>query len=113
GRLMPFVLDKAEPSEFLAYVHEATSLLEHTGSKSERGWPPHMKGLLLLRLKHDAAAVASLEEAVRIYPNHKNPAALALLQYHSEHGNRTAFLDIGNRLLIGQSLDLSTTEKPR
>jgi len=72
-----------------------------------------MKGLLLLRLKQDAAAVASLEEAVRIYRNHKNPAALALLQYHSERGNRTAFLDIGNRLFLGQFLDPSTTEKLR
>ncbi len=113
GRLTWFVLDKADPAEFLAWVNETTSLLEKTGSKSERGWPPYMKGLLLLRLKDDAAAVASLEEAVRIYPNHKNPAALALLQYHSEHGNRMAFLDIGNRLFIGQSLDLSTTEKLR
>ena len=113
GRLTWFVLDKADPAEFLAWVNETTSLLDKTGSKSERGWPPYMKGLLLLRLKHDAAAVASLEEAVRIYPNHKNPAALALLQYHSEHGNRMAFLDIGNRLFIGQSLDLSTTEKLR
>ena len=95
GRLTWFVLDKADPAEFLAWVNETT------------------KGLLLLRLKDDAAAVASLEEAVRIYPNHKNPAALALLQYHSEHGNRMAFLDIGNRLFIGQSLDLSTTEKLR
>jgi len=113
GRLTWFVLDKADPAEFLAWVNETTSLLEKTGSKSERGWPPYMKGLLLLRLKDDAAAVASLEEAVRIYPNHKNPAALALLQYHSEHGDRMAFLDIGNRLFIGQSLDLSTTEKLR
>jgi hypothetical protein len=113
GRLMPFVLDRAEPSEFLAYVHEATSLLEHTGSKSERAWPPYMKGLLLLRIQRDEEAVVSLEEAVRIYPNYKNPAALALLQYHSEHGNRTAFLDIGNRLFLGQFLDLSTTEKLR
>ncbi|PYN71885.1 MAG: hypothetical protein DMD97_25875 [Candidatus Rokuibacteriota bacterium] len=113
GRLMPFVLDKAEPSEFLAYVREATSLLEHTGSKSERAWPPYMKGLLLLRLHRDEEAVASLDEAVRIYPHHKNPAALALLQYHSEHGNRTAFLDIGNRFFLGQFLDLSTTEKLR
>src|SRR2546425_13141061 len=83
GRLTWFVLDKADPAEFLAWVNETTSLLDKTGSKSERGWPPYMKGLLLLRLKDDAAAVASLEEAVRIYPNHKNPAALALLQYHS------------------------------
>jgi len=113
GRLTWFTLDKADSSEFLAWADETTSLLEKTGSKSERAWPPYMKGLLLLRLKQDAAAVASLEESVRIYPNRKNPAALALLQYHSKHGNRMAFLDIGNRLFVGQSLDQTTTEMLR
>lgn len=113
GRLTWFMLDKADPSEFLAWADEAASRLGDADSKGERAWPPYMKGLLLLRLKRDAEAVASLEEAVGIYPSHKNPAALALLQYHSEHGNRTAFLDIGNRLFIGQSIDQPTTEQLR
>src|SRR5439155_23301705 len=39
GRLTWFVLDKADPGEFLAWLNETTSLLEKTGSKSERGWP--------------------------------------------------------------------------
>src|SRR5207249_6782533 len=63
GRLSDAVLDRAEPSEFLAWVQEATSLVEHTGSKSERAWPPYMKGLLLLRVHREAEAGASLEEA--------------------------------------------------
>src|SRR5206468_12573128 len=66
GRLMPFVLDKAEPSEFLAYVREATFLLEHTGSHSERAWPPYIKGLLLLPLTRYEQAEASLDGAVMI-----------------------------------------------
>jgi len=113
GRLTTAVLDKAEPSEFLAYVQAASSLLEDTGSKSERAWPPYMKGLVLLRSRRDAEAVASLEEALTIYPHHKNPAALALLQYHSEHGNREAFLEMGNHLFRGQTLDASTAETLR
>jgi transmembrane protein TMEM260 (protein O-mannosyltransferase) len=111
GRLSLPVLEKADPSEFLAWVAETTALLEETGSKSERAWPPYMKGMLQLRLKQDAEAVTSLEDALRIYPSHKNPAALALLEYHSEHGNPTAFLDIGNRIFVGQSLDRPMTEK--
>ncbi|HSB79243.1 MAG TPA: DUF2723 domain-containing protein [Candidatus Methylomirabilis sp.] len=113
GRLTWFVLDKADPTEFLAWVDEVSSLLGDTDSKGVQAWPPYMKGLLLLRLKRDAEAVASLEESVRLYPNHKNPAALALLQYHSERGNRTAFLNIGNRIFVGQSLDQPTTEQLR
>ncbi|TMB53826.1 MAG: hypothetical protein E6J47_08965 [Chloroflexi bacterium] len=113
GRLTTAVLDKAEPSEFLAYVQAASALLEDTGSKSERAWPPYMKALVLLRSRRDAEAVASLEEAVTIYPHRKNPAALALLQYHSEHGNREAFLEMGNRLFRGQTLDPSTAETLR
>jgi hypothetical protein len=113
GRLTGPVLDRAEPSEFLAYVDEATSLLEHTGSKSERAWPPYMKGLLLLRLQREAEAVASLDEAVRIHPTHTNPAALALLEHHSQRGNRSGFIDVGNRFFRGHVLDRSTTEKLR
>jgi hypothetical protein len=113
GRLTGPVLAKAEPSEFLAYVNEAMSLLEHTGSKSDRAWPRYMKGLLLMRLQREAEAVASLEEAVRIHPTHQNPAALALLEYHAQRGNRPGFLDIGNRFFRGHVLDRSTTEKLR
>ena len=94
-------------------IQEATSLVEHTGSKSERAWPPYMKGLLLLRVHREAEAGASLEEAVRIYPTHKNPAALALLQYHSERGDRRAFLDVGSRFFRGHVLDPATTETLR
>lgn len=113
GRLSDAVLDRAEPSEFLAWIQEATSILEHTGSKSERALPSYKKGLLLLRLGHDAEALASLEESLGIYPTHKNPAALRLLQYYSERGNRLAFLDIGNRFFRGRVLDLATMQALR
>jgi transmembrane protein TMEM260 (protein O-mannosyltransferase) len=111
GRLTFAVLEKADPSEFFSWVDDATRRLERTGSKSERAWPPYMKGTLQLRLKQDAEALASLDEALRIYPSHKNPAALALLEYHSAHGNPTAFLDVGNRIFVGQSLDRPTTDR--
>jgi len=35
GRLTWFVLDKADPAEFLAWVNETTSVLDKTGSKSD------------------------------------------------------------------------------
>jgi transmembrane protein TMEM260 (protein O-mannosyltransferase) len=111
GRLTFAVLEKADPSEFLSWVDDAARRLESTGSKSERAWPPYMRGTLQLRLKQDADALASFDEALRIYPSHKNPVALALLEYYSAHGNRTAFLDVGNRIFVGQSLDRPMTDR--
>src|SRR5439155_20536195 len=81
--------------------------------KSGRALPSYKTGLLLLRLGHDAETLASLEESLRIYPTHKNPAALRLLQYYSERAHRLAFLDIGNRFFRGRVLDLATMQARR
>jgi hypothetical protein len=67
-----------------------------------------MKGVRLLRLGRDGEAVRSLERSVEIHPHRKNPAVMALLRYHSEHGHREAFFALGNRYFLGRTVDPAT-----
>jgi hypothetical protein len=88
----------------LAQAELAEAALGDGDSMEDRASPAHARAKALLHAGRPDEAEAALRDSIRIYPSHKNPAAMDLVRLYARTGRKAEFADVVNRYFIYRAL---------